>query len=145
MNQDFVAWVGQEAVANRTKEHVGASDRGVIAIRKRFLDDLERIERGEDPKAIVRDPAQNVRIDLPITGRLLFEQGLTRAQMLAHPQAHFFKRYIFQVGQPEKVRLAYEAAMGFETDDGLKPEALLEIAYRPTVERARPATAASGD
>ena len=145
MNQDFVAWVGQGAVADRTKEHLGASDRGVIAIRKRFLDDLERIERGEDPKAIVRDPAQNVRINLPIPVRRLVEQGLTRAQMLAHPQAHSFKRYIFQVGQPEKVRLAYEAAMGFETDDMLKPEALLEVAYRPTTERGVPATAASGD
>ena len=86
-----------------------------------------------------------MRIDLPIPVRRLFEQGLTRAQMLAHPQSHSFKRYIFQVGQPEHVRLAYEAAMGFDTDDGLSAEALLEVAYRPTTERGVPATAASGD
>ena len=34
--------------------------------------------------------------------------------------------------------------MGFDTDDGLKPEALLEVAYRPTTERGVPATAALG-
>ena len=28
MNQDFVAWVGQGTIADRTKEHLGASDKG---------------------------------------------------------------------------------------------------------------------
>jgi len=32
MNQDFVAWLGQGAIADRTKEHLGTSDRGVIMI-----------------------------------------------------------------------------------------------------------------
>ena len=26
MNQDFVAWVGQGAIADRTQEHLGESD-----------------------------------------------------------------------------------------------------------------------
>ena len=34
MNQDFVAWVGQGAIADRTGEHLGESDRGVIMMRK---------------------------------------------------------------------------------------------------------------
>jgi 5,5'-dehydrodivanillate O-demethylase len=141
MNQDFVAWVGQGTIADRPNEHLGASDRGVIAIRKRFLEDLERIERGEDPKAIVRDPATNVKITLPIAPRRQLEVGLTRAQMLAHPLAHQFKRYIFQVGQPEEIRKAYEAAMGFEIESEVDAESLLQVAYRPTVERGVPAGA----
>jgi 5,5'-dehydrodivanillate O-demethylase len=149
MNQDFVAWTGQGAIADRTKEHLGPSDRGVIMLRKRFFDDLEAIERGEDPKAIVRDPAKNVRIDMPIAVRRFNEEGLTRAEMLASPQAFSFKRYIFQVGQPEHVRLAYEAAMGFEIEDGrseaARAEALLLLAYNPTTERGVPSSAASGD
>ncbi len=144
MNQDFVAWVGQGTIADRPKEHLGSSDRGVIAIRKRFMDDLEAIERGEDPKAIVRDPAKNVKIELPIAPRRQLEVGLTRAQMLAHPLAHQFKRYIFQVGQPEEIRKAYEAAMGFEIESEVKPQTLLEVAYRPTTERGVPA-GATGD
>ena len=43
MNQDFVAWVGQGTIADRTQEHLGESDRGVIMIRKRLLDDLEAV------------------------------------------------------------------------------------------------------
>ena len=49
MNQDFVAWVGKGTQADRTKENLGRSDRGVAMVRKRFLDDLKRIENGEDP------------------------------------------------------------------------------------------------
>ena len=44
-------------------------------MRKRFLDDLERIARGEDPKGIVRDPARNVCIELPIIERDLWSTG----------------------------------------------------------------------
>lgn len=30
MNQDFVGWVGQGPIADRTKEHLGASDKGIV-------------------------------------------------------------------------------------------------------------------
>ena len=32
MNQDFAAWAGQGSIADRTKEHLGESDRGVILL-----------------------------------------------------------------------------------------------------------------
>ena len=51
MNQDFVAWIGQGTIADRTQEHLGTSDRGVLMLRKRFLNDLEAVAKGEDPKA----------------------------------------------------------------------------------------------
>ncbi len=118
MNQDFVAWVGQGKLADRSKEHLGRSDRGVIMMRKRFLDDLERIERGEDPKAIVRDPEINRRIDLPIFDRDYDINGPTREQVEDpdHPRANSMRRFIFQAGQPEEVRKAYAEAMGFSPD-----------------------------
>ncbi len=65
MNQDFVAWLGQGVIADRTQEHLGDSDRGVTAVRKRFLDDLEVIADGGDPKAILRDESHNERLWLP--------------------------------------------------------------------------------
>jgi len=114
MNQDFVAWVGQGTVADRTKEHLGLSDRGIIMQRQRFLNDLEAIARGEDPKAIIRDPAVNQNVPLPVAERKLLVDGLTRAELLAHPilGKQYAGDYIFQAGQPEEVRAAFKEAMG---------------------------------
>ena len=61
MNQDFVAWVGQGTIADRTQEHLGESDRGVILIRKRMLEEAAVVARGGEPKAVVRDPRKNHR------------------------------------------------------------------------------------
>jgi 5,5'-dehydrodivanillate O-demethylase oxygenase subunit len=65
MNQDFVAWIGQGAVADRTKEHLGESDRGVILLRRRMLEEAAIVARGGDPKAVIRDPTKNERLPLP--------------------------------------------------------------------------------
>jgi 5,5'-dehydrodivanillate O-demethylase len=115
MNQDFVAWMGQGVVADRTKEHLGKSDAGVLLMRKRFLADIERVAAGDDPSGLVRDPAVNERIELPVIGLDGYRHGLSRAELtarnarLGHP---FPTPYIFQYGQPESVRAEYEAAMG---------------------------------
>ncbi len=114
MNQDFTAWVGQGDLSDRSQEHLGRSDRGVIMMRKRFLDDLERIEKGEDPKAIYRDPATHGRIELPILERDYLSRGPTRAEANDpnFRMARFFVKFIFQAGQPEEVWAKYCDAMG---------------------------------
>ena len=116
MNQDFIAWVGQGTVADRTQEHLGTSDRGIIALRKRYLDDMERIERGEDPKGIVRDPARNECIELPIIERDLWVEGVPAAEMRDDPSIDPRRGYNLQSGQPEAVRRAFLEAMGFSDD-----------------------------
>jgi 5,5'-dehydrodivanillate O-demethylase len=65
MNQDFTGWVGQGRIADRTREHLGASDSGIVMIRKRLMADLDAVAQGHDPKGIIRDPSRNVRIELP--------------------------------------------------------------------------------
>lgn len=120
MNQDFIAWVGQGPVTDRTQEHLGHSDRGVIMIRKRFLDDMEAIEKGGDPKAIIRDPLRNDCIDLPILGRKLLVESLSLEELKSGQLAQNAvapERFVFQAGQPESVRRAYEEAMGLEMED----------------------------
>jgi 5,5'-dehydrodivanillate O-demethylase len=114
MNQDFIAWVGQGSNADRTQEHLGASDRGIIMLRKRFLSDLEAIARGEDPKATIRDPEVNRCVALPVAERKLLIEGLPRAELAKHPVLgrQLTEGYPFQIGQPEEVRRAYEDAMG---------------------------------
>jgi 5,5'-dehydrodivanillate O-demethylase len=135
MNQDFIAWVGQGKISDRWNEHLGSSDRGVILVRKRFQEDLERIARGEDPKAIVRDPAQNDPIVLPVANRRSLIEGLTREEIAANPFAAP-RHYPFQAGQPDDVRRAYEDAMGFNTPPPPVDEVLANLASAAaTVER----------
>jgi 5,5'-dehydrodivanillate O-demethylase len=117
MNQDFIAWVGQGTVADRTQEHLGTSDRGIIVMRKRFLDDMERIARGEDPKGIVRDPKKNVSIEMPIIDREVYVDGLTTAEMMDDPSLDPRAGYPLQSGQPEHVRRAFQDAMGIDPDN----------------------------
>jgi 5,5'-dehydrodivanillate O-demethylase len=57
--QDELAWVAQGAISDRPREHLGASDRGIILYRKVLEEQLDKIERGEDPIGVVRDPAVN--------------------------------------------------------------------------------------
>ncbi|MEC7490841.1 MAG: aromatic ring-hydroxylating dioxygenase subunit alpha, partial [Pseudomonadota bacterium] len=114
MNQDFAAWVGQGAIANRTKEHLGRSDRGVILMRKRFLDDLERIKDGNDPSGLIRDEHLNACVRLPIFDREHFLNGPTREQLADsdHPRTRSMLDFVFQAGQPSEIRQAYVEAMG---------------------------------
>ncbi len=113
MNQDFIAWVGQGPIAERTKENLGASDRGVALIRRRFLADLDAVREGKDPKAVIRDPARNRRIGLPVAGRKMLTEGLTRAEYMRHPLTRaMMERYVFQAGQPPEIHQAFLAAVG---------------------------------
>jgi 5,5'-dehydrodivanillate O-demethylase oxygenase subunit len=113
MNQDFIAWVGQGSIADRTKEHLGPSDRGIILQRKRFLDDIGAMKEGRDPKATIRDGAVNRCIALPVADRELLTKGLSRAELKQHPiYGRHLLDYPFQLGQPQEVRREFIAAMG---------------------------------
>jgi 5,5'-dehydrodivanillate O-demethylase len=114
MNQDFVAWIGQGTIADRTQEHLGTGDRGVILLRQRFLDDLAAIGRREDPKGVIRDPAVNVCVPLPVAERRYLTGSLSREELLKHPVLgkQYEGEYPFQAGQPDQVRQAYAQAMG---------------------------------
>ncbi|MDH2236186.1 aromatic ring-hydroxylating dioxygenase subunit alpha [Pigmentiphaga sp. GD03639] len=118
MNQDFVAWVGQGTIADRTKENLASSDRGIAMLRKRFGEDMDAVADGRDPSGLIRDPAVNECVELPIAGRHLFTEGLTREQLLAHPiLGKHLADYPFQAGQPDEVKAAYRAAMGLRDED----------------------------
>src|SRR5205085_1323358 len=63
--QDIMAWVTQGDVAARHLEKLGAADIGIIMWRDLLNEQIERVERGEDPIAMYRDPDQNQQIMLP--------------------------------------------------------------------------------
>ena len=64
--QDIVAWVTQGDIADRTQEHLGSSDLGVITLRRLFVEQIDRVQDGLDPICTYRDPEANRRIDLPM-------------------------------------------------------------------------------
>ncbi len=116
MNQDFVAWVGQGTVADRTQEHLGESDRGVILMRRRMLEEAEKVRAGEEPKALVRDESVNRSVSLPIIGRDFFLAGYSIEDLATVPanNPRYPREFPFQAGQPAAIREAYFAAMGLD-------------------------------
>jgi 5,5'-dehydrodivanillate O-demethylase oxygenase subunit len=57
--QDMMVWVTQGGVSDRTTERLGTTDKGVILYRSLLEEQMQKVERGEDPMAVVRDPAKN--------------------------------------------------------------------------------------
>jgi 5,5'-dehydrodivanillate O-demethylase len=62
--QDIMAWVTQGAIADRTCEHLGDVDRGVILLRRLFFEQMDRVARGLDPMNVRRGPGSDAVIDL---------------------------------------------------------------------------------
>ena len=63
--QDMMAWISQGTIADRTRENLGASDKGLAIYRRVLRREMKKIEDGEDPMGVVRDAQKNQRIDLP--------------------------------------------------------------------------------
>ena len=62
--QDRVVWETQGTVLDRSKEILGASDRGIVLLRTMLAEQIDRVERGEEPTvAVFRDPAVNRILD----------------------------------------------------------------------------------
>lgn len=117
MNQDFVAWVGQGTIADRTLEKLGLSDRGIQMLRKQLLADVEAVARGEDPKGIIRDPEKARRVELPTAERDLLVNGASLDAFINHPFfGHHMHEFLFQAGQPREIWVDFCAAMGIDPD-----------------------------
>jgi 5,5'-dehydrodivanillate O-demethylase oxygenase subunit len=58
-NQDMLAWVAQGPIIDRTQEHLVTSDKGVSLYHRMLFEQAERVERGEEPMAVIRDVEEN--------------------------------------------------------------------------------------
>ena len=124
LGQDVMSWTGQGVIADRTKEHLGRSDRGVQMFRRRLEADLAAIERGDDPSGLVRDPARNQCIRFPNEMRRNFLSApspeLIRRKLAvfksvmpgSRPEDHFF----LLEGQPDHIREEWEWCLGLRDD-----------------------------
>ena len=61
-SQDRMAWETQGAIFDRTQEHLGATDIGVLMFRKLLDEQIAIVEAGGEPMAVLRDPAKNQMI-----------------------------------------------------------------------------------
>ena len=59
MGQDIMAWITAGPLMDRTTEKLASSDEGVILYRRVLDEQLEKLQRGEDPLGVVRDAARN--------------------------------------------------------------------------------------
>ncbi|MGA9368736.1 MAG: hypothetical protein WBV35_14845, partial [Steroidobacteraceae bacterium] len=125
LNQDIVAWTGQGRIADRTQEHLGRSDAGIVMLRRCFDDNIQRVTEGKEPKGLIRDPGQNVCVELPIKHRELFTRSMTleESRSLACTLGYRLNEphYQHQVGQPDAVKLEYQIAMGMVPPDASRP------------------------
>jgi 5,5'-dehydrodivanillate O-demethylase len=63
--QDIVMWCTQGDITDRSQENLGRSDKGLILYRQLLRDNLEKVQRGEDPMNVIRDPEKNATLELP--------------------------------------------------------------------------------
>lgn len=94
--QDIMAWVSQGPVADRTAEHIGKGDVGIIKLRQLFREQMAKVEDGEDPLGVIRQPHD--AIELPLerdkfgAGAAFAQQWIEQGSMRYSPQADDLKK-----------------------------------------------------
>jgi len=73
--QDLNAWYTQGAIADRSRENLGRSDRGIILWRRLLEENMRRVEQGLDPMNVFRDPEKNRFIEFECMQNPRFMQG----------------------------------------------------------------------
>ncbi len=57
--EDEMVWVAQGPITDRTQWHPAMSDKGVNLFHQTLLENVEQVERGEDPLGTIRDREEN--------------------------------------------------------------------------------------
>lgn len=107
--QDIMAWVSQGAIADRSRESLGSTDRGITLYRRMLLRELKRMEDGHDPKNVIREPGENAVIVLPLEGQKAqradgFEALFRRHQVRYSPIADEILAALRSARAPQLVR-----------------------------------------
>ena len=79
-SQDHMAWESQGALANRDREHLGESDRGIIMFRKLLSEQIAAAQSGADPIGVNRDPKKDEVIQLIQEGYSAFSFAAARRE-----------------------------------------------------------------
>ncbi len=72
--QDHMAWETQGPIADRTRERLATTDRGIIMLREVMFREMKKLRAGQDPMGVIRDPGKNPFIDTHLLESI--EQGV---------------------------------------------------------------------
>lgn len=64
--QDAMAWETQGAITDRTQEHLGVGDEGIILFRQLLHEQIDKVRKGGEPLGIIRDPQMNRIIEFEV-------------------------------------------------------------------------------
>ena len=66
---------GRGAIVDRTNEHLGTGSKGIVMFRELLEENMQRVERGQDPMGTIRDPVINdplrISSQVEVTGKRL--------------------------------------------------------------------------
>jgi 5,5'-dehydrodivanillate O-demethylase len=68
-----MAWETQGPICDRTQERLSSTDCGVILLREVMFREMKKVQQGQDPMGVIRDPANNPFIDTHLLESI--EQG----------------------------------------------------------------------
>jgi len=112
LNKKFAIWLNQAPVVDRTKEYLTEGDAGVVMLRNKLFSQIALLQDGGEPKALIRDPAQNQKLRLPQTQPLFGEAQHPTAGEITFP---------YLAGQPDDVAEAYvNVIASWRADDEVK-------------------------
>jgi phthalate 4,5-dioxygenase len=75
--QDFAVQQGMGPIVDRSQEHLGTSDRAIIAIRQSLLEALDDVEAGRTPRGVDTGTYANIRaVDLLIPEQATWQEAL---------------------------------------------------------------------
>lgn len=63
--QDMATWIAQGPIADRTKELLGETDKGIRLLRQMFKEQVEVVANGGDPMNVFRNPEEAKSVYLP--------------------------------------------------------------------------------
>jgi 5,5'-dehydrodivanillate O-demethylase len=69
--QDSMAWETQGPITDRTQEHLGAGDRGIVMLRRLVREQIEIVKNGGDPLGVIRDPSKNKLIEFDVVNEMI--------------------------------------------------------------------------
>lgn len=80
-SQDAMAWETEGPIFDRSEEHLGTSDQGIVKFRKMLREQIKIVQQGGEPIALVRDPEKNRIIEF-VTLQGTPDEGMRWVEML---------------------------------------------------------------
>ena len=76
-----MAWETQGGITDRTQEHLGVGDEGIISFRKLLHEQISIVRNGGEPLGIIRDPNKNRIIEFDVINERIGLYGSERQKV----------------------------------------------------------------